>query len=263
LDLPEDALARGEALVIGYSSEGIAPAAVKAAGAAAQSDVRLFPADWPDGLPEGGRHGFSATCRAALVGATGDLAKMLVSSLGDNQSAFNRAAQSSLNRSRGTGVVAADRRILVLGFEELMYAPLLIATQLATELAGQATVRFSTTTRSPVLAVDDPGYAIRTQLSFASHDHPADGPGRRYAYNISEDSDEPFTDIVLVIDSDADNGLFDEDGLMSQLNAVADQVRLLVLPAYRPKVTATSNPNEPTPPLGLFPLQTTTSTGER
>ena len=36
---------------------------------------------------------------------------------------------------------------------------------------------FSTTTRSPVLAVDDPGYAIRTRLVFPAHDRPADGRG--------------------------------------------------------------------------------------
>ncbi len=46
-------------------------------------------------------------------------------------------------------------------------------------------MRFSTTTRSPVLAVDDPGYAIRTRLAFPAHDDPADGPGERYAYNVA------------------------------------------------------------------------------
>ncbi|WP_244203894.1 TRSP domain-containing protein, partial [Streptomyces tricolor] len=50
------------------------------------------------------------------------------------------------------------------------------------ERGGEAEVRFSTTTRSPVLAVDDPGYAIRTRLVFPAHDDPADGPGERYAY---------------------------------------------------------------------------------
>jgi hypothetical protein len=272
LNLPEDALARGQRLVAGNSTTrdylttrdysttrdssttrdystmrdsavpGLAAVSAEGAGVAlataAKSGGRIFPAGWPGALPEGGRHGFPAASRAAFVEVTGDLARTLVTALGAEGSSCRRAGQSSRDGRTGAGVGQADRRILVLGFEELMYAPLLIATQLATELAGQATVRFSTTTRSPVLAVDDPGYAIRTQLSFASHDNPADGPGPRYAYNISGDRDEWFTDIVLVIDSDADHGLFDDDGLMTQLNAVADQAWLLVLPVYRPRATA-------------------------
>ena len=55
-----------------------------------------------------------------------------------------------------------------------MYAPLRIAVALA---AAGDDVRFSTTTRSPVLVVDDPGYAIRTRIAFPAHDDPADGPG--------------------------------------------------------------------------------------
>ncbi len=50
-------------------------------------------------------------------------------------------------------------------------------------------VRFSTTTRSPVVVVDDPGYPIRSAALFD-----ADGP--RFAYNVDQD----FTDIVLVAD---------------------------------------------------------------
>lgn len=66
--------------------------------------------------------------------------------------------------------------MLMLGFEELMYAPLRLAEALADALPD-VDVRYSTTTRSPVVPVDDAGYAIRTRLAFPAHDDPADGPG--------------------------------------------------------------------------------------
>ena len=49
-----------------------------------------------------------------------------------------------------------------------MYAPLLIALELAARPGLD--VRFSSTTRSPVLAVDEPGYPIRTALRFDAAD---------------------------------------------------------------------------------------------
>lgn len=84
-----------------------------------------------------------------------------------------------------------------------MYAPLRLAKAL--EEAGAAReVRFSTTTRSPVLAVDDPGYAIRTRLVFPAHDAPADGPGDRYAYNVRGTDGAGFDAVVAVVDSVGD-----------------------------------------------------------
>jgi len=65
-----------------------------------------------------------------------------------------------------------------------MYAPLRLAQALGDQAQGLE-VRYSTTTRSPVLAVDDPGYAIRSRLVFPAHDEPTDGPGDRYAYNVA------------------------------------------------------------------------------
>ncbi|MCZ0995554.1 TRSP domain-containing protein [Streptomyces noursei] len=109
---------------------------------------------WPAGLPDGGRHGFTPAHRALLEEHLPAMAERLAGHLG------------------------TARRILVLGNEELMYAPLRLAGALDAHVGGTgATVRFSTTTRSPVLAVDDPGYAIRTRLAFLAHDRPADGPG--------------------------------------------------------------------------------------
>ena len=78
-------------------------------------------------------------------------------------------------------------------------------------------MRYSTTTRSPVLAVDDPGYAIRSRLVFPAHDDPADGPGERYAYNVAGAG---FDAVVAVVDSAADTpALHAPDGLLAQLAA--------------------------------------------
>jgi hypothetical protein len=131
---------------------------------------------------------------------------------------------------------AHGSRVLVLGTEELMYAPLRLAGALETLLDG-TDVRFSTTTRSPVLAVDDPGYAIRTRISFPAHDKPAEDPsagppGERYAYNVAGAG---FVAIVAVVDSAGDTPeLHAPDGLLAQLAAHTGRVLLAPVPADTP-----------------------------
>ncbi|MFD5496712.1 phosphoribosyltransferase [Streptomyces sp. NPDC001812] len=161
---------------------------------------------WPCGLPDGGRHGFTPAHRARLESALPDMAARLAAALPDGA-----------------------HRVLVLGFEELMYAPLRLAHAL--EQRG-VEARFSTTTRSPVLAVDDPGYAIRTRLVFPAHDDPADGPGERYAYNVAGAG---FDAVVAVVDSAADTpALHAPGGLLAELAAHTPQVLLAVIPSYVP-----------------------------
>ncbi|MET9521445.1 phosphoribosyltransferase [Streptomyces coeruleorubidus] len=163
---------------------------------------------WPEGLPDGGRHGFTPTHRKRLEDALPDMAARLADAL-----------------------PADARRVLVLGFEELMYAPLRLGREL--ERVTDAEVRYSTTTRSPVLAVDDPGYAIRTRLRFPAHDNPADGPGERYAYNVAGAG---FDAVIAVVDSAADTpSLHASDGLLAQLAAHTPQVLLAVVPSYAPE----------------------------
>jgi adenine/guanine phosphoribosyltransferase-like PRPP-binding protein len=165
---------------------------------------------WPAGVREGGRHGFDPSERLGLERAAERLAGQLAPTVG--------------------------RRVLVLGCEELMYAPLRIATALAGLVGDRSEVRFSTTTRSPVVTVDEPGYPIRTRLEFPVHDRPADGPGRRYAYNVDPGRapGRRFSDIVLVIDDEADTAeLREPAGLLAQLRAVSDRVRLVRIPAHR------------------------------
>ncbi|MEU3568704.1 phosphoribosyltransferase [Kitasatospora sp. NPDC036755] len=228
VELPEDVVARAERLIAAEASGGV-PAGVPgdvpggvpvdvsgaaAPGAAVAPLVRVA-LDWPAGLPDGGRHGFTAHDRARLDAALPHLAGQLAEAL-----------------------PAGARRVLVLGFEELMYAPLRLAGALDERLGGDR-VRFSTTTRSPVLAVDDPGYAIRTRLVFPAHDDPQDGGSpERYAYNVAPGSDPArrFDAVVLVVDDVADTPALHEGerALLGQLRRVTDRVALAVLPSHRP-----------------------------
>ncbi|AZM89017.1 MULTISPECIES: phosphoribosyltransferase [Streptomyces] len=188
----------------GTASEGTVPH-----GAAPDPEVPVVtrvPLGWPAGLPDGGRHGFTAAHREELEAALPAMAARLADALG-----------------------ARPGRVLVLGNEELMYAPLRLARAL--EESGTAReVRFSTTTRSPVLAVDDPGYAIRTRLVFPAHDAPADGPGDRYAYNVAGAG---FDTVVAVVDSAGDTPEL-HTGLLARLAPHTGRVVLAVVPSYVP-----------------------------
>ncbi len=152
------------------------------------AQVIAVPSGWPSDVRDGGRHGFSPLDQQAAAGAA--------------------RAQAALVTPRGS-------RVLVLGTEELMYAPLLVALELAERVEGD--VLFSSTTRSPVLAVDEAGYPIRSALRF-------DGPeGERYAYNVASG----FDDIVVVTDTESSE-------LIEALRTVTDRVHVVRLPSYRP-----------------------------
>ncbi|WP_405767502.1 phosphoribosyltransferase [Streptomyces sp. NBC_01538] len=217
--LPEGVLEKGQELVVRYENP-VGARGSDMCGSAARA--RPAPTDphpphnrltrvelrWPRGLPDGGRHGFTPGHRIRLETALPAMAAKLAETLPDDA-----------------------RRILVLGFEELMYAPLRLARELEQVREGTE-VRYSTTTRSPVLAVDDPGYAIRSRLVFPAHDDPADGPGERYAYNVAGAG---FDAVVAVVDSAADTPqLHAPDGLLATLAAHTPNVVLAVVPSYVP-----------------------------
>lgn len=218
--LPDGVLEKGRSLVAAH--EAAATETEPPAPRCAPARVAL---DWPAGVPDGGRHGFTPVHRAALEAALPGMAARVADALGD------------------------ARRVLVLGFEELMYAPLRLGTAL--EDATTAEVRYSTTTRSPVLAVDDPGYAIRSRLVFPAHDDPADGPGDRYAYNVAGGG---FDAVVAVVDSAADTpALHAPDGLLARLAGHTDRVLLAVVPSYVPSAAVgtarTHSPGAATSPV--------------
>jgi hypothetical protein len=207
--LPEGVLEKGQALVARHEAAVHAPGpgCTPAHGQRARGRVTRVDPGWPRGLPDGGRHGFTPAHRARLEGALPAMAARLAQAL-----------------------PAGARRVLVLGSEELMYVPLRLAREL--EQVSGTEVRYSTTTRSPVLAVDDPGYAIRSRLVFPAHDDPADGPGERYAYNVAGAG---FDTVVAVVDSAADTpALHAPDGLLAQLAAHIPHVVLAVVPSYVP-----------------------------
>ncbi|MFD3789410.1 phosphoribosyltransferase [Streptomyces cyaneofuscatus] len=207
--LPEGVLGRGQALVAAQEAEQAGRAGRADEAVAGVAPVTRIALDWPAEVPDGGRHGFTPAHRAALEAALPGMAERIAGALDSDV-----------------------RRVLVLGFEELMYAPLRLGTALESLLGADAEVRYSTTTRSPVLAVDDPGYAIRTRLVFPAHDDPADGPGDRYAYNVAGAG---FDAVVVVVDSTADTPeLHAPDGLLARLAAHTGQVFLAVVPSYAP-----------------------------
>ena len=154
---------------------------------------------WPWGVREGGRHGFGPADEAALDAAAGGVAADLSGRLGD--------------------------LVLVLGTEELMYAPLAIADALC---ADGREVRFSTTTRSPVRVLDVDGYPIRTGVAFAAHDTQADSSGtagQRFAYNVGSCA---WSDIVVVVDSPAYTERF--RAALGALAPHAGRVHVVVIP---------------------------------
>ncbi|WP_406009192.1 phosphoribosyltransferase [Streptomyces sp. NBC_00637] len=246
--LPAGVLEKGQELVARYEGTGAASGDRSAAGAretARQAPTDPHPADdrtrrtrpghvtrvdlhWPRGLPDGGRHGFTPQHRARLETALPAMTARLAEAIPEGAS-----------------------RVLVLGFEELMYAPLRLARELEQVVAAE--VRYSTTTRSPVLAVDDPGYAIRSRIVFPAHDDPADGPGERYAYNVAGGG---FDAVVAVVDSAADTReLHAPDGLLSRLAAHTPHVVLAVVPSYIPEPLYAAALSEERPAMLPEPLR--------
>lgn len=222
VELPDGVLEKGQALVAAHEA---APDGAGGPGSGSRAAPVTVELDWPAGVPDGGRHGFTHDHRTRLEAALPAMADAVAAELG------------------------GARRILVLGFEELMYAPLRLAEQLERTVGAGggagADVRFSTTTRSPVLAVDDPGYAIRSRLVFPAHDTAAypDGDGstgERYAYNVAGGG---FDAVVAVVDSLADSPeLHAPDGLLAQLAAHVPRVVLAVVPSYVPEPSHVPEP---------------------
>ncbi|QHT57680.1 phosphoribosyltransferase [Cellulomonas sp. H30R-01] len=196
-----------------------APAAT--AGRPGHAPVRRVDVGWPAALPETARHGVDADDRRALDVALPACTAALRDALAGGSSP----------------ALDAGGRVLVLGTEELMDAPLRLAESLAVALDGTTEVRFSTTTRSPVLAVDDAAYAIRSSLTFPAHDDPADAapgaPGhRRFAYNVAPTTPgDRFDAVVVVTDAPGDTpALTAPAGLLDELAAHTGDVLLVVLP---------------------------------
>lgn len=171
VELDSDHLARALAFVDELPGPGAEPQD------GARRRLAPVPVSWldvalPAGVPTTAMHGWGADQEHAAMAAMAQVAVALP--------------------------VARDGGTLVLGDEEHMYLPQLLACALGEE------VRTSTTTRTPAVVYDHAGYPLRTALAFGSTQ---DGQRPAYAYNVAasagtEPGNAPgFDDIVLVTDA--------------------------------------------------------------
>jgi hypothetical protein len=126
-----------------------------------------------------------------------------------------------------------DRGILVLGSEEFIALPMLIAADLDST-AGSRSVRFSTSTRSPIATLDQADYPIRSAIEFRSHDTTSDGIGVRFAYNLTT-AQNRFGTVVFLPEPGTDPAALDgPGGVIEALRRVSDNVVVVLLPASPP-----------------------------
>lgn len=155
---------------------------------------------WPDDAPTSGRHGLTPADHARVRAASAAAAAEVRDALGD------------------------ATRVHVLGTEELMFVPITLAEALAEQLAellDDERVTVSSTSRSPAVVLDAPGYALRHGLRFSPEPDP-ESSELRYAYNLAPGR---FEAIVLVVDDPAA-----PDDLVRQLRLLAPHVLVVEVP---------------------------------
>lgn len=102
-------------------------------------------------------------------------------------------ATAELSLQVGQTFPTGPSRVHVLGWEEFMHVPTLLAAHLAEGM--RAPVHVSTTTRSPAHVLSADGYPLRTGVTFRV------GEGTRHAYNVEASGGEV---IVVVAPPDTD-----------------------------------------------------------
>ncbi|MGK5169442.1 phosphoribosyltransferase domain-containing protein [Geodermatophilus sp. CPCC 205761] len=207
LTFPPDVLGRAAA-----ARDALPPPAPPPSGA--RATVAEHPGLWPDAAPTTARHGLTPDGTARLAAAADSAAARLAPAL------------------------IGSRGVLVLGTEELMYAPAVLGDRLATRLPGTP-VLLQSTTRSPVHAADDPGYAVRRTVAFPAPDDPA---RRSLVHNLTDPAAVPppgvpwselrADDVVVVVDAPA----ADCAGLLAALRPFAARaVHLVTVPDAEPE----------------------------
>ncbi|MCQ2001501.1 phosphoribosyltransferase domain-containing protein [Arthrobacter zhaoxinii] len=256
IELGEDILARAEQL-IGGLSEPLPSApptvlpAVPGAGAAAAVAFAPAPAAPAPAVPEPDAPepgtvtvlDYSGTARGLHSDRFGNQAGVSSEYLGSLPDALPGAVSAeslALIASRISAALPTEADpVLVLGCEEFIHVPLTIANALA-EALPDAAVRFATTTRSPIVPIDRPDYAIRNAVDFSSHDLTEDGPGPRHAYNVGPRRDATgaetgFGSIVLLPEPGTDPASITGPGSVTEaLRAVTGAVVVVLLPADAP-----------------------------
>lgn len=190
--------------------------------------------NWPVVLPDGGRHGFLAADRKLF-----DRTVVAVGTI------LSRAVDRAL-------VGSPSRRVTVVGTEELMYLPLRLAQHLG--LRADLEVSFQSTSRSPVLAVDHPGYPVRRQFRFT--DPEGDPTVPRFLYNVhSLSPDDEATDlVVLVTDTAAQSAVLSAaSGPVAALQSAALPVLLVVIGPTDPGALASMRTDRAVSPSGSLP----------
>lgn len=112
--------------------------------------------------------------------------------------------------------VYPDEKVLVLGIEEDMFLPFLLASSLETDGYD---VNFSSTTRSPVLSADRDDYAIKDRIRYLLE---CDNV-KRYAYNIGWDYDH----IVIPVHSQI--GHYSIEPLLRMLQGRTSTITVLTM----------------------------------
>lgn len=206
VDLPDDVLARAVT-----ARAHLAPPAQAPSGA--PGTVRVHRHLWPASLSATARNGMSVKDSADLRAEAARVAAGLVAELGEDLGS-----------------------VLVIGTEELMHLPVLVAQALADAAPG-AEVTVQSTTRSPVHAADQPGYAVRRTIAFAAPDEP-ERPSR--LHNLVDPmrvpdagvawSDLRHRHVVVVADVDADACA----PLAGALRPFADHVHVLPVATRQP-----------------------------
>lgn len=207
VDLPPGLPERAAELVASLGAPDAPPQGAgepDAPGRGAAAHVVRVRVPWPADLPESARHGWDPAWDARRDAAVEHVAA---------------AVERALEEAPGD----VDH-VIVLGTEELLDVP----QRIGAVLARTRTVRSSSTTRSPVLAVDDPGYAVRSAVRFVAHDDPADaaeGDTTRHAYNVAGAGADA---VVLVLDEKGDTEA--ATVLVDALAAVTPVVVVATLP---------------------------------
>lgn len=198
VDVPDDVLDRAD-----HARSALAPGAPLPTGTPAA--VRVYDDRWPADQPTGARNGLAAVETARLDEAAAEVARWLGPEL--------------------------SGRVLVVGTEELMFLPTLLAAHLA-EQHPELDVVTQSTTRSPVHAADQPGYAVRRTLEFPAPTEPG-RPAR--LHNVVDPaaavpdgtawSDLRHDHVVVVVDAPAEAS----GPLAEALRPFADVVHVLTV----------------------------------
>jgi pyrimidine operon attenuation protein/uracil phosphoribosyltransferase len=123
--------------------------------------------------------------------------------------------------------------ILVLATEEFMALPLATAHALVPRLMD-AKIRYSTSTRSPIAVLDQAGYAVRSSVSFDSHDETVDGPGVRFAYNFTHPEGR-YDEVVIMAEPGTEaKALMGPGSISDAISRTGTNVRIVLLRAEQP-----------------------------